>query len=209
MLTTAQLAARVQMASLPEGEYNLTHPHLGRLNLAYPEVRVGLRLADRPHRDPLVEANWIIIECQTDSLDLRRGLLALAEAYQWRSEQEDPPHTPVQHDAPIEENVSLEGDTAPVPADASPTHESPGDQVLSTTIGTAQPISPDLEEVLIQYLGAQLLRSLRHAPDDLAPWWATVSQSPAMLSAIARAHRLIIDQEAPRKGCGKLLTSRE
>ncbi len=198
-MNTAQLATRVQMAALPEGEYGLMHPRLGHLNLAYPEVRVGLRFTNNPESEPLVEDDWVIIECQANPIDLRRGLLALGEAYQHRDEQEPLLYTPKQADSPkYEHSFGADDPSDPPLADVGlgvsvpATRQEGPSAVTGAKAGT---VSPDLEAVLIHYLGTHLLRTLRHAPDDVMPWWVTASQSPELHSAVARAHRVLLDQE--------------
>lgn len=195
-MNASQLATRVHLAALPEGEYTFSHPQVGLLNLAYPEVCVGLRLATDPSLEPILQAGWIIIECIPDQAGLRLGLEAVAEAYQARSEASSEEGSTISLQAsevPLIQADPLTLASAPDPERfAVQSSLSPrGDQSHLLLNPPELLISDDLEDILIHYLGTQLLQSVKRAPPNVNAWWPTGSQESRLQDAVTRAHRVL------------------
>lgn len=205
-MNTAQLATHVRLAALPEGDYALTHADLGYLNLAYPEVRVALRLVPSPATEPVEYFGWVIIECRPDARSIQQALQQLSEKYLARSADpaEDWPEKAIPIISTNEAPVTFLGESSTEYLSAldsglkrsqksTPLPSSDQAELTSTPLDVASDttVPDDMELVLVHYLGSHLLQVLKRAPVDILPWWPAGSQDDTLKAAIARVHRLL------------------
>lgn len=205
-MNTAQFATYVRLAALPEGEYGFIHPSFGHLDLAYPEVRVGLRVVATPSSEPVDQGGWIVIECRPDPSNIKRGLQIIGETYQSRSAEPTDSGTevaiPILSDAEALNNLpeavifDIEPESPAVVDFQAQTTTEPSHNELKVSTNLADLLSnqstpEDLESIIVHYLGIHLLQTLRHASADVLTWWPVGSQEADLKAAIARVHRLL------------------
>ncbi|UBV45510.1 hypothetical protein LAJ19_21540 (plasmid) [Deinococcus taeanensis] len=175
-MNTAELASRVQMASLPEAEYRHPHPSLGTLPLAYPEAKLALRFHDAPGVTESSAEDWQVITTNTTPVDLKTALKRLGELYETQMASAPPPV--------IALRPPLLQDPGPMPVSQSPALP------LESTPSTAQ--QGDLEDVLIYYLGSHCLRALKHAEGPTGNWLRHRGDQDPFIQALDRVRRLLV-----------------
>lgn len=183
-----ELASRVQMASLPEAEYDFAHPEHGAMPLAYPEAQLGLRFVAQTGVQEQQEGLWTVILCSVKPVDVRDALQLLARRYEERGalnvHEIDFPPLEVKDTGP---DTELSTDAAPAAETVDPPEDS-ADGLETTGVPTH---THDLEQVLIHYLGSQWLQALKGAQGPTGTWLRHRSDQDPLVQALDRVRRLV------------------
>ncbi|MCD0160158.1 MULTISPECIES: hypothetical protein [unclassified Deinococcus] len=192
-MNALELAGRLQMASLPEAEYNFTHADVGTLPVAYPEVTLGLTFVLAAGVEERQLGPWTVVQCSTKPVDVRDALKLLSRLYEDRSAQgvqevHLPPHgeVPEKRGTAVDQGLTLLHDAEQ--EFMPPVDQSSG---LSASLISAAPPSEDLDHVLVHYLGTLWLQALKGAHGPTGPWLRRHGDQDPLVQAMDRARRLL------------------
>lgn len=189
-MNALELAGRLQMASLPEAEYNFTHADVGTLPLAYPEVTLGLTFVAATGVEEQHLGAWTVVQCGTKPVDVRDGFKLLSRLYEDRSAQGvQEVHLPLAGEPPEEHRPEVKHDFASLPGvkqDVAFPLDVPSPAPDSCGLPSA-----DLDHVLVHYLGTLWLQALNGAQGPTGPWLRHRGDQDPLVQALDRARRLL------------------
>ncbi|GGM17116.1 hypothetical protein [Deinococcus aerophilus] len=189
-MNALELAGRLQMASLPEAEYNFTHADVGTLPLAYPEVTLGLTFVSATGVEERRLGAWTVVQCGTKPVDVRDGFKLLSRLYEDRSAQGvQEVHLPLAGEHPEKHRPEVKHELAPlseVKQDVAFPLDVPSHAPVSD-----EPQSDDLDHVLVHYLGTLWLQALKGAQGPTGPWLRHRGDQDPLVQALDRARRLL------------------